>query len=514
MDNTKSEVLVAQPAPIKQNAWKIPVALETSSFAEVMSEELAHSLEAEEKSNPVITHGSFDLDSLCLSSDPDCNSDHLLAEMLQHEFDKEHDDNLKREEDHFNGKSKVSISFDNYRKAPKGYWKDDDSSSDETDDVRSWDAFEEGEKASPTVGKVGFTRNGSTITTKHDATICGRKNACRVMAFPPGFETGDGGGFDMKLSNNVYNHLKVHSRTEEKRHKRLHDKTEKSTAVLAFDAKTRLLLFKLVNNGCLEAINGTVSSGKEAVILHAAGGKSDDPPVPAECAIKVYKTTLNEFRNRDRYIQDDHRFKDRYSKQNPRKIIRLWAEKEMRNLQRMAKAEIRCPQVVLLRKHVLVMSFIGKDGTPAPKIKEATLSREQQALAYQQCVDGMKKLYTECKLVHADLSEYNILWYENKIWFIDVSQSVEPIHPKALEFLYRDCCNVSNFFQKLGVSKVQSPKELFTDVSGIDFPGDDVELINQIQDYEDNEELLAHGMSEKKYNFDYMFNLSKKLAGK
>lgn len=56
--------------------------------------------------------------------------------------------------------------------------------------------------------------------------------------------------------------------------------------------------------------------------------------IPAECALKVFKTTLNEFKTRDRYIKDDYRFKERFSKQNPRKFVRLWAEKEMHNLKR------------------------------------------------------------------------------------------------------------------------------------------------------------------------------------
>ena len=53
-----------------------------------------------------------------------------------------------------------------------------------------------------------------------------------------------------------------------------------------------------------------------------------------ECAVKVFKTTLNEFKNRDRYIKDDYRFKARFGKQNPRKVVRMWAEKEMHNLKR------------------------------------------------------------------------------------------------------------------------------------------------------------------------------------
>lgn len=60
----------------------------------------------------------------------------------------------------------------------------------------------------------------------------------------------------------------------------------------------------------------------------------EEQPVPEEVVLKVFKTTLNEFKNRDRYIKDDYRFKERFSKLNPRKVIRLWAEKEMHNLAR------------------------------------------------------------------------------------------------------------------------------------------------------------------------------------
>ena len=62
----------------------------------------------------------------------------------------------------------------------------------------------------------------------------------------------------------------------------------------------------------------------------------EERPLPPECAIKVFKTTLNEFKNRDRYIKDDYRFKARFGKQNPRKVVRMWAEKEMHNLKRLA----------------------------------------------------------------------------------------------------------------------------------------------------------------------------------
>lgn len=44
-------------------------------------------------------------------------------------------------------------------------------------------------------------------------------------------------------------------------------------------------------------------------------------------------------------------------------MVRLWAEKEMRNLKRLVAAGIRAPDPLEVRENVLVMTFIGdKDG--------------------------------------------------------------------------------------------------------------------------------------------------------
>lgn len=80
----------------------------------------------------------------------------------------------------------------------------------------------------------------------------------------------------------------------------------------------------------------------------------------------------------------------------------------------------------------------------------------------------MRRMYTECGLVHADLSEYNLLWYEGRIHVIDVSQSVEPTHENAHGFLLRDCSNMSDFFSKAGVADVMTPHQLFNFTTGMD----------------------------------------------
>ncbi|XP_071685790.1 uncharacterized protein [Rutidosis leptorrhynchoides] len=232
------------------------------------------------------------------------------------------------------------------------------------------------------------------------------------------------------------------------------EKADRATVEQAIDPRTRMVLFKMLNRGVFHDINGCISTGKEANVYHAT--KSDGQ----ELAIKVYKTSVLVFKDRDRYVQGDYRFRYGYCKHNPRKMVKTWAEKEMRNLMRLKAAGIRCPTPLLLRLHVLVMEFIGTTGWAAPRLKDAALSLDKLREGYVEMITIMRVLYQKCKLVHGDLSEYNILYHEGHMYIIDVSQSVDLDHPHALDFLREDCVHVSDFFKKHGVA-VMTIRELF-----------------------------------------------------
>ena len=73
---------------------------------------------------------------------------------------------------------------------------------------------------------------------------------------------------------------------------------------------------------------------------------------------------------------------------------------------------------------------------------------------------NVRKMYHDCKLVHGDLSEYNMLYHQGEAFIIDVSQSVEHDHPHALEFLRKDLCNLTEFFRKFDIA-VLGLRELF-----------------------------------------------------
>ncbi|CAA7404698.1 unnamed protein product [Spirodela intermedia] len=246
------------------------------------------------------------------------------------------------------------------------------------------------------------------------------------------------------------------------------EKADRATVEQAIDPRTRMVLFKMLNRGVFHDINGCISTGKEANVYHAT--KVDGQ----ELAIKVYKTSVLVFKDRDRYVQGDYRFRFGYCKHNPRKMVKTWAEKEMRNLLRVKAAGIRCPTPVLLRLHVLVMDFIGRSGWAAPRLKDASLSEDKLREAYMEIITMMRTMYQKCKLVHGDLSEYNILYFEGHLYIIDVSQSVDLDHPSALDFLREDCIHVSNFFKKHGVA-VMTVKELFDFITDLTIADESVD---------------------------------------
>ena len=203
-----------------------------------------------------------------------------------------------------------------------------------------------------------------------------------------------------------------------------------------------MILLKMINQNIIYQVNGCVSTGKEANVYHALTESGEHR------AIKIYKSTILNFKNRDQYVTGEYRFRHGYSKSNPRKMVQLWAEKEMRNLRRLQAAGIPCPEPILLKLQVLLMTFIGdRQGWPAPRLKDAQFTEEEAPVLYNECIRLLRRLYQECRLVHADFSEYNLLFHEGHIVVIDVSQSVEIEHPHALEFLRMDCMNILKFFR-------------------------------------------------------------------
>ncbi len=110
---------------------------------------------------------------------------------------------------------------------------------------------------------------------------------------------------------------------------------------------------------------------------------------------------------------------------------------------------VRIPLPIAVKKNVLVMEFVGdSEGNPMP----ALINTEDITLNdYQQVIEQMTMLYQKAKLVHADLSEYNIFKTDHGIMLFDFGSAVDIQHPNSKQFLLRDVLNVNKFFEKRGI---------------------------------------------------------------
>uniref|UniRef100_A0AC34R493 Serine/threonine-protein kinase RIO1 n=2 Tax=Panagrolaimus sp. JU765 TaxID=591449 RepID=A0AC34R493_9BILA len=287
-----------------------------------------------------------------------------------------------------------------------------------------------------------------------DGDFTKKLNATRMSYPQPNKQVGPAFSYSKGFTAEARIQLHLDSTGDAKSGKRK-DRADRATVEQVLDPRTRLVLFRLLQRRILDSVEGCISTGKEANVYHAINKDG------GSWAVKIYKTSILTFKDRDRYVTGEFRYRNGYCRRNPRKMVATWAEKEMRNLVRMHQAGIRVPKPHILKSHVLVMEFLGKDGWPAPLLKNADISENGLAEAlYLDCVQMVRDMYRKCRLVHADLSEFNMIVHEGLLYIIDVSQSVEHDHPNSLLFLRSDIANVSKFFKDNGVP-VLSMRRLF-----------------------------------------------------
>lgn len=243
------------------------------------------------------------------------------------------------------------------------------------------------------------------------------------------------------LPGRVANMLIEADKRIDKNRIRTKDKSDHATIENVLDSRIKNRLHKLFDKGMLAEINGCISTGKEANVYYAKSKNG------GEIAIKIYRTSILKFKNREKYIRGEYRFDHVRSLHNPRKMVEIWAEKEYDNLKRLRLGGVRVPRPIYYHDHLLLMEFLGLDGWAAPKLKDVVLTDSKSRTLYRECIEIMWKMY-KCRLIHADLSEYNMLYHDGSIVVIDVSQSVDRDHENATEFLRNDCSNITGVTEK------------------------------------------------------------------
>ncbi len=275
----------------------------------------------------------------------------------------------------------------------------------------------------------------------------------------------------------------------EREQKILHEAIKISGKV--FDDQTLMVLVRFLSNNYFSSVDYPVAQGKEAMVFRCtrrAGlptmdslsqikderkhrfsleyqmerrdEHKPDAPVkrisePSYVALKVYKYETTSFRTMMKYVEGDNRFK--HVKHQLRPLVQTWARKEFANLQTLFEGGVNVPRPIAQKENALIMEFLGENGVPYALLSEIVV--EEPEKLYRKILSNMRKIH-KAGLVHADLSEYNIIMKGQEPFFIDVSQSVLLDHPHARAFLESDVRNVTGFFRRRGVKDAQFDKAM------------------------------------------------------
>lgn len=232
---------------------------------------------------------------------------------------------------------------------------------------------------------------------------------------------------------------------------------ERTTSTTEFvDADMQMLY----DRGYFDRFIGEVKGGKEATVFLVARGEE-------RLAAKVYTDIeVRTFRNdavywSGFYVSDARARKamERHTKAGKRVQQGLWVTREYHYLWRLHAAGVAVPRpavgpepsAIAEAGSVVLMEFIGDGDLPAPRLSDVRLPKGEAREAFQQSAEILARL-TRLGLVHGDLSTYNLLWHEGRVWLIDVPQMVELESSRpAVELLRRDARSLVTSFRRLGV---------------------------------------------------------------
>lgn len=188
----------------------------------------------------------------------------------------------------------------------------------------------------------------------------------------------------------------------------------------------------LVKANVLEAFGKSLGVGKEADVYDALN------PNGERIAVKFHRLGRISFRQTIR--------KRSYSTQRSARWLyqsRLAAEREFQALKILFPKRVAVPEPISQNRHVVVMGMI--DGAELAEYSEIPKPEK----IFEEILRNARRAYLKAGIIHADLSEYNIILKPNRhILIIDWPQFVTKEHPNSEELLTRDVQNVLQYFKR------------------------------------------------------------------
>jgi len=222
------------------------------------------------------------------------------------------------------------------------------------------------------------------------------------------------------------------------------------------DNEQREALETFIDQGLIEDVLGVVRSGKEATVYRCV------TPDGGWVAAKVYRThKVRQFADDSAYRSGrlrgrEHRREARAMRGKTAVGRELafagWVSHEYETLEALHRAGVDVPAPIARGDAAILMEFAGDDGGPAPQLSESYLERAEAEAIVERLLANVELMLANDR-VHGDLSAFNVLYGDGRIWIIDFPQAVDPrFNPNALALLQRDIENVARFAAGAGVA--------------------------------------------------------------
>lgn len=226
--------------------------------------------------------------------------------------------------------------------------------------------------------------------------------------------------------------------------------------ILAQQDPVEAALDQFFTEGLITEVLHVVKSGKEATVYCCAAHPSTGVDL---LAAKVYRSRNNRGFKNDAVYQEGRRILNgqvRRAVENKSRFGReaqfgMWLDYEFATLNALYKAGADVPRPIMRSGSAILMEYLGNRQGPAPSLQGVELARSEVRPVFDCLMDNIE-LWLANNYVHADLSAYNVLYWQGKVRIIDFPQAIDPrFNPNALSLLTRDIENICHYMTRYGL---------------------------------------------------------------
>jgi RIO kinase 1 len=219
-------------------------------------------------------------------------------------------------------------------------------------------------------------------------------------------------------------------------------------------------------NDLISDVLAMVKGGKEATVYRCRATRATDHDI---LAAKIYRP--RRFRN----LRNDKMYKEgrqiltadgRPVKATDHRLIRAlnnksafgkevehtsWLMYEYKTLEKLHAAGVVVPEPIAVGENAILMQHIGDEYITAPTLHEVSLDADEAKPLFHTLLEQIERMLA-AGMIHADLSAYNVLYWQGEICLIDFPQVTDSLNnSNARAIFFRDVQRICEYFAVQGV---------------------------------------------------------------